>query len=332
MIGLKHNWLIYLLATIFCVVASKALANEDEVTIASISTDDILLVEDSTTNVDIRLNKINFVAFQMDLTLPAGISIDRAGCFLSSRVTGERQELTIGRLEDCVYRLIFTSLSLISIGETDDILLSLRLTGAEECEGGMATISNIRFSTSDSNRIILNDESFYIQVLHKYAITYMVDGEVYKTEEIVETTPLIPMEEPVKEGYTFSGWDEIPETMPAQDVVVYGNFTVNKYQVTFVYGDEVLRTDSVEYGAEIPLPVSLESERYTLVEWLDVPETMPAHDIIIYANYTDGIDATWIRDREDKVYDLNGRRRAQARHGFNIIQKSDNVVKRVLVK
>lgn len=292
------------------------------------------IVEGQSETLEIGLNNMDedLVGFQMDLTLPNGISLDKTGCSLSSRIMDEKQTLTIGRLENGTYRLVSTSLSLIPISGTEGTLLTLRLLATEGCEGGMATISNIIFSTSSSNRVTMSDEAFHIKVLHTYKLIYMIDGEVYETEEVAETTPLSLITEPTREGYTFSGWSELPETMPAHDVVVTGRFTINKYQVTFMYGDEVLRTDSVEYGAEIPLPVSLESERYTLVGWLDVPETMPAHDIIIYANYTDGIDAIRMDDRKDKVYDLNGRRRTQVRHGFNIIQKSGNVVKRVLVK
>jgi hypothetical protein len=111
--------------------------------------------------------------------------------------------------------------------------------------------------------------------LPTHKLIYMVDGEKYKSYDVEEGSTIIPAAAPTKEGYTFSGWSEIPATMPTHDVVVTGSFTVNTYQVTFMYGDEVLKVDSVEYGAEIELPQSLDSERYTLIEWLDVPETMP---------------------------------------------------------
>ena len=58
-----------------------------------------------------------------------------------------------------------------------------------------------------------------------YTITYMVDGEVYTTETYAYGATVTPIAEPTKEGYTFSGWSEIPETMPAENVTVTGTFT-----------------------------------------------------------------------------------------------------------
>ncbi len=169
--------------------------------------------------------------------------------------------------------------------------------------------------------------------VNTYKLTYMVDGEEYKTDSIDYGTALTPESEPTKEGYTFSGWSEIPETMPANDVVVTGSFTVNTYQVTFMYGEEVLKVDSVEFGAVIELPKSLDSERYTLIEWLDVPETMPAHDLTIYASYTDGIEMIKNENKnEEGIYDLNGRKLSQMQKGINIIRMKDGTSRKVLVK
>ena len=54
----------------------------------------------------------------------------------------------------------------------------------------------------------------------------MVDDEVYKTIEMEEGEDVKALEEPTKEGYTFSGWSEIPATMPAKDVTITGSFTL----------------------------------------------------------------------------------------------------------
>lgn len=60
----------------------------------------------------------------------------------------------------------------------------------------------------------------------KFKLTYIVDGEVYKTYEIQATEVITPEPDPYREGYEFSGWSEIPYLMPAHDVTVTGTFAV----------------------------------------------------------------------------------------------------------
>lgn len=60
-----------------------------------------------------------------------------------------------------------------------------------------------------------------------YTLSYVVDGIEYKTYKLGYGEAITPEEEPTKEGYTFSGWSEIPETMPAHDVTITGTFTKN---------------------------------------------------------------------------------------------------------
>ena len=49
-------------------------------------------------------------------------------------------------------------------------------------------------------------------------------NEVYKSYQLEESEIITPEPVPTKEGYTFSGWSEIPETMPAHNVTVTGSF------------------------------------------------------------------------------------------------------------
>ena len=60
--------------------------------------------ESADIEIGLKNDRTNLVAFQMDLTLPEGIGIDKAGCSLSSRITDAEQELTIGKLENGAYR------------------------------------------------------------------------------------------------------------------------------------------------------------------------------------------------------------------------------------
>jgi len=87
-----------------------------------------------------------------------------------------------------------------------------------------------------------------------YTVTYKVDGEVYgDVDTVAYGATLTARPAPVKEGYTFSGWSEIPATMPASDLVITGTFTINKYTVTWKnYDGTVLETDDDAYYGSNP--------------------------------------------------------------------------------
>ena len=52
-----------------------------------------------------------------------------------------------------------------------------------------------------------------------------MDGNEYKTVEASFGDRITAEKAPSKNGYTFSGWSKLPETMPANDVTVSGTFT-----------------------------------------------------------------------------------------------------------
>ncbi len=57
-------------------------------------------------------------------------------------------------------------------------------------------------------------------VKHTHTVTFMVDGEVYKTYKVVEGTKIPVPADPEKDGQIFRGWDpEIPEKMGSEDLV-----------------------------------------------------------------------------------------------------------------
>ena len=95
-----------------------------------------------------------------------------------------------------------------------------------------------------------------------YTVTYLVDGEVYATETVAYGSEITLIDEPTKEGHTFSGWSEAPATMPAEDVVVEGYFTPIT-NINGIYGDleeqiiynlkgeRIINTDKLERGVYI---------------------------------------------------------------------------------
>ena len=146
--------------------------------------------------------------------------------------------------------------------------------------------------------------------VNSYTLTYKVDGEVVETSSVEYGSAITALAEPTKEGHTFSGWSEVPATMPAKDVVVEGSFTVNSYTVTFILDGEVFETVTVEYGAEIELPEVPEKEGFEFSGWKDVPTTMPAKHIVIEGCYQVpvGINGAELDLTKNYVYNLNGQR------------------------
>ena len=146
--------------------------------------------------------------------------------------------------------------------------------------------------------------------LSSYRLTYTLDGANYKTTDVLYGTTLTPEPNPVKEGYTFSGWEGLPETMPAHDVEVTGTFSINSYRLTVYLDGKLYKDETLEYGTPIDLPDPEVAEGRVFSGWdITVPETMPAHDVEIHGTTTiiDGLEAIFANgDTRVTIYSING--------------------------
>ena len=92
--------------------------------------------------------------------------------------------------------------------------------------------------------------------------------------------------DPVREGYTFSGWDPaLPSTMPAGTTTYVAQWTVNTYTITFdTLGGSSVAAISQAYGTAITAPADPTKEGFNFVKWgQEIPSTIPARDLIISA-------------------------------------------------
>ena len=147
-------------------------------------------------------------------------------------------------------------------------------------------------------------------IINKYLATFTIDGEVIVSDSIEYGSTIVAPEVTGREGYTFSGWSEVPATMPAEDVTVSGFFTVNTYKVYYYVGEELVHTAEVAYGESIPEYVyetTVEGDEF--MGWIgETYETMPAHDVTYTANITNEISQSTMGDSQLTIYDLNGRK------------------------
>ena len=116
---------------------------------------------------------------------------------------------------------------------------------------------------------------------------------------------------PKREGYTFKGWntfvdgkgstfDFINTTMPARDVTLYAQWSVNQYQLSFyLNGGEgnTPTTQNVNFNSLAKQPSKPKREGYTFKGWNTLVDgkgstfdfintTMPAQDVTLYAQWT----------------------------------------------
>ena len=147
--------------------------------------------------------------------------------------------------------------------------------------------------------------------VNNYTITYMVDNTVYDVDTFAYGTTITLVDNPSKEGYTFNGWDPaLPTTMPAEDLTVNAQWTINSYDITVnqVTGGTITVTvagatagtttnTTADFESWIQLSEVTE-DGYTFVDYLVTDEdgeiietpnngfSMPASDVTVSATFT----------------------------------------------
>ena len=136
----------------------------------------------------------------------------------------------------------------------------------------------------------------------QYTITFDTDGGS-EIDPITQDygTDITPPDDPMKEGYTFVGWDkEIPSTMPAENMTITATWQINQYTITFdTDGGNEIAPITQDYGTKITIPENPTKTGYTFKGWdKEIPGTMPEGDMTI--------TATWAINQYTITFDTNG--------------------------
>ncbi|NLN51138.1 MAG: hypothetical protein GX149_05920, partial [Acholeplasmataceae bacterium] len=111
--------------------------------------------------------------------------------------------------------------------------------------------------------------------INEYNIKFLVDGvEVDSTSTDYGSKIVIP-EEPLKDGYTFSGWfldDELYnfEGLVKEDLVLEARFTINNFLVSFIVDELEYHQEVVDYQTKVTRPTDPEKEGYIFSGWFKV--------------------------------------------------------------
>ncbi|MBC8921416.1 InlB B-repeat-containing protein, partial [Escherichia coli] len=112
---------------------------------------------------------------------------------------------------------------------------------------------------------------------NSYTATFDIDGKT--TTQTVDYQGLLKEPKtPTKAGYTFKGWydektdgkkwDFATDKMPAEDITLYAQFTINSYTATFD-NDGKLTTQKVTYQSLLEEPAAPTKAGYTFKGWYD---------------------------------------------------------------
>ena len=165
-----------------------------------------------------------------------------------------------------------------------------------------------------------------------YILKYLIDNVEYKSYAVRYRDVITPEAEPTKEGYTFSGWSEIPTTMPDHDVTVTGTFAINSYMLTYMIDDIVYKETAYEYGTAIS-PEPVPEGDFISFEWIGLPEIMPAHDVVVHAAYMSGIvEMMMANSKYVQIYSPNGKLLSKLQKGINIIRLKDGTTRKIIVE
>ena len=138
--------------------------------------------------------------------------------------------------------------------------------------------------------------------INQYTITFdtNVGSEIAPITQDYGTEITAP-DNPTRKGYTFKGWDkEIPETMPAENIMVKAQWEINQYTITFdTNGGSEIAPITQDYGTEITAPDNPTRKGYTFKGWdKEIPETMPAENTTVKAQ--------WEINQYTITFDTNG--------------------------
>ena len=133
--------------------------------------------------------------------------------------------------------------------------------------------------------------------LNTYTLTYTVDDVTVKTEDLAPGATPTPPAAPEKEGYRFEKWENLPETMPSQNVIAWARFAINSYKLNWVVDGQTVQSDNYNFGAQVYAFNAPTKDGFIFSGWNeDIPTTMPAHDVTITGSYYSTSAIMWTVD------------------------------------
>ena len=131
--------------------------------------------------------------------------------------------------------------------------------------------------TPEITKVTSNQEykATYKETKNKYTVTYINDGEEYHKETVEFGSVVTEIQDPTKEGYTFTGWytkDNEKVGYPitvTKNITLYSKYEINSYKVSYYNeGKKYIEAQKINYGENALKPNTDPSKiGYTFKYW-----------------------------------------------------------------
>ena len=127
-----------------------------------------------------------------------------------------------------------------------------------------------------STKITKDINLYAVYEINKYTVTYINEGIEYHKETVEYGSVITSIQDPIKEGYTFTGWytkDNEKVSYPitvTKNITLYSKYEINTYTVSFYHNNEKYVEDQkVNYGESAIKPsIDPTKEDYNFSGWV----------------------------------------------------------------
>lgn len=143
-----------------------------------------------------------------------------------------------------------------------------------------------------------------------YTLNYKIDGTIVHTESLAYADAIVPYEPEERAGYTFSGWQNLPASMPSNNVTVTGTYIKNEelmYEVNSAsagHGTVLRSTEETRLLMGTLLTLTAQAdEHYHFDHWSDDSKENP-HAITVSKDET--LTAYFALNTHYVIYKISG--------------------------
>ena len=164
--------------------------------------------------------------------------------------------------------------------------------------------TNSGLTVAHNNAPITQSITLYAKyTINNYTISFEPNGGTAVTEITqAYNTPISSPSNPTREGYSFAGWSQaVPANMPAENVTLTAQWTINSYTITFNSngGSEVTEITQ-NFGTSVSAPSNPTKPGFSFVRWFVTDSgvaytfsTMPSSNLTLNALWEEVIGTSY---------------------------------------